>query len=460
MRSAWSLPLPFIHTPGDHGWDDARRAWNLAADQHPAAVAIPETAHDVVAAVSFAQDHGLRVAAQGTGHNAVPLGPLDDTVLIKTHAMRQLSIDHTGRIAWAQAGVLWGELTAAAAGHELAGLMGSSPDVGVVGYTLGGGLSWLGRSYGLSANNVEAVELVTADAELIVADPYNNPELFWALRGGGGSFGVVTEIGLRLFRVPEVYAGLLWWPAESGQQVLHAWRELTSGRVPDEFTTSFRYRNFPASPEVPAQLRGRSFVVVDVVHVGRPREADRLLAPLRGLRPLHDTLRMMSVPELGHLHGDPDHPVPFMADGALLASLPADAVDEVVRLAGPDSRSPLLSVELRQLGAEMGRTRHGNGALAAVPASYFLVATGTVPTQDAAAEVAARIEALKSALAPWTAQQVYLNLAGTSTDPSGFWSSLAYARLRRIKAAVDPRNMIRANHPIPPADRQPQGLIA
>src|SRR5262252_3531701 len=241
MRATKTVrPLTFL-TPGDPGWDDARRAWNLAVDQHPTAVAIPRTAHDVVAAVAFAREHGLRVAAQGTGHHAAPLGPLAGTVLIKTHAMRGISIDPIGRIARVEAGARWQEVADAAAGHGLAGLAGFAPELGVVGHVLGGGLSWLGRCYGLAANNVEAFELVTADGELVRADAVSEPDLFWALRGGGGSFGVVTAIELRLFPVTEVYAGLLYWPAEAGSAVLHVWRKLTEDYPPDEFTTTLRF---------------------------------------------------------------------------------------------------------------------------------------------------------------------------------------------------------------------------
>src|SRR6516162_4565739 len=235
-----------ILTAADPGWDEARRAWNLAVDQRPAAIARPASAQDVVAAVGYARRHGLRVAAQGTGHNAGPLGPLGDTVLVKTQRMRHVSIDPAARTARAQAGAVWADVVGPAAGHGLAALAGSSPDVGIVGYTLGGGMGWLGRAYGLSASNVESFEAVTADGRLVRADAGTEPDLFWALRGGGGSFGVVTAIELRLFPVTEVYAGQLWWPAESASQVLQAWRDLTQSGLPDEFTTVFRYLRLPA----------------------------------------------------------------------------------------------------------------------------------------------------------------------------------------------------------------------
>ncbi len=178
------------------------------------------------------------MAAQGTGHNAAPLGDLGDTLLVKTDAMQQVSIDPVARTGWVAAGACWQQVAEAAGAHGLAGLAGSSPNVGVVGYTIGGGMGWLGRTYGLSANNVESIDLVTADARLVRADGCREPDLFWALRGGGGSFGIVTGLEIRLFPISSVYAGLLWWPADAAAEVLHSWRELIQSTVPDEFTTA------------------------------------------------------------------------------------------------------------------------------------------------------------------------------------------------------------------------------
>jgi hypothetical protein len=451
--TAQLTPTPTIVTPASPDWDDARGAWNLSVDQQPAAVALPQSAADVVAAVDFARHHGLRVAAQGTGHNAGPLGRPASTLLINTRAMRQLSIDPVDRIARAEAGVVWQEVADAAAEYGLAGLAGSAPDVGVVGYTLGGGMSWLGRTYGLSANNVRAFEAVTADGRLVRADAGNEPDLFWALRGGGGSFAVVTAVELRLFPVAQVYAGLLFWPAEAGSRVLHAWRELTHSPLPDEFTTTARYLSFPPLPEVAPHLSGRSFVVVDAVHLGEPADADRLLAPVRALAPVTDTLRMVTAAALGHLHMDPEGPVPQVADGFTLTDLTEQAVDEIVEVEGPDAASPLQFVELRHLGGEMSRARPGNGALAAIAAPYLLLAGGMTPDLQTKATVAAHLRILKSALSPWSARHTCLNHTETRTDPGRFWSPPAYDRLRQIKAAVDPSDRIRANHPVPSADR-------
>src|SRR5215469_13299959 len=407
--------------PGDPGWDDARQAWNLTADQQPAAVAFPRSAADVAAAVSFARQRGLRVAAQGTGHNAEPLRSLTGTLLIETSKMRQVAIDPAAMTARAAAGASWGDVTTAAAQH------------------------------GLSANNVSAVELVTADGRLRRADVGSESGLFWALRGGGGSFGVVTAIELWLFPVTGVNAGLLWWPMHAAPSVLPAWRELTQSGLPDEFTTSVRLMRFPVLPNVPEAVRGRWFVIVDVVHSGPAPEADQILQPLRALAPARDTVRTRASQALGRLRSDDERPVPGVADGLMLTSLPPEAVDGLLRTAGPDTLSLLTAVELRLAGGELRRARPGNGALAAVDGQYALSAAGRAATPAAAMSTAWGVEAVISAMRPWSARQMYLNIAGPNRDPASFWPARAYGRLRRIKAAVDPDDLIRSNHPIPPA---------
>jgi len=214
-----------VSAPGDTDWDEARQAWNLAVDQRPAAVAIPATAADVVAVVEFARERGLLVTAQGTGHNAGAYDTLANTILVKTHELRGVEIDAEARIARCQAGTLWAEVTQPASELGLAPLAGSSPDVGVVGYVLGGGLSWLARKHGLASNNVRAIELVTADGALVRATHDDHADLFWALRGGGGNYGIVTAVEIELYAYPTVYAGMMLWPWERGAEVLKAWVE-------------------------------------------------------------------------------------------------------------------------------------------------------------------------------------------------------------------------------------------
>jgi FAD binding domain/Berberine and berberine like len=433
-------------------FDEARRAWNLAIDQRPAAVAFPESAQDVAAVVLFARESGLRVAAQGTGHNAGPLGSLEDTILVKTERLRAVSIDPAGRTARVEAGVVWLEVVEAAARHGLAALAGSSPDVGVVGYTLGGGMSFVVRRYGLAANHVSAIELVTADGRLVRADREHEPELFWALRGGGGSFGVVTAIELELLPIAHAYAGVLWYPIERGREVLHAWRELThSDGLPDELTTVGRFVNLPPIPEIPEPVRGKSFAIVEAYHLGDPARADELLAPLRALGPINDTIATVAMPALSHMHMDPEHPVPAAADGLMVDKLPPDALDTFVEAAGANAQFPLVSIELRHLGGELRRPRPEHGALGSIDAEYAMAAAGMIPAPELETPVRAQVQAVKDALAPWAAKQMYLNLAETQHDPASFWTEQAYHRLRRIKTAIDPDDIIRSNHAIPPA---------
>ena len=433
----------------DHGrWDEARLAWNLAVDQRPAAVALPESAEDVLAVVELARTFSLRVAPQGTGHNATPLGALEDTVLVKTERMRKVEVDRERQIARVEAGVLWLEVVEAAAAHGLAGLAGSSPDVGVVGYTLGGGVSFLGRKHGLAANSVTAIEVVTADGALRRVTAESDPDLFWALRGGGGDFGVVTALEFRLFPMESVYAGLLWWPIERASEVLHAWGDLVRTGVPDEITTVGRLLQLPPMPEIPEPVRGKSFVVVQVIHAGNPAVADDLIAPLRALGPVMDTVSEIPMPALSHLHMDPEHPVPGVGDGVMLSELEPETIDTLVRVAGPGSGSPLLSVEVRHLGGELGRTKPEHGALASIEAGYAFYAIGVTPTPEAAAGVRSYIELVKAAIEPWTARHAYLNFADTRREPGTFWAEQAHQRLIRIKQAANPDGLVRSNHPV------------
>ncbi len=431
-----------VFVPGDEAWGEARLAWNLAVDQRPAGVATPESAGDIVEIVEFAREAGLRVAPQGTGHGAAALGSLDDTILVKLHRLRGVAIDPESRTARAAAGTIWIEVVGEAARHGLAALAGSSPDVGVVGYLLGGGLSWLSRKHGIGANQVTAIELVTADGRLRRVDRDSDPDLFWALRGGGGNFGVVTAIEFQLIPVREVYAGILWYPVDRAAEVLAEWRAWTDG-LPDETTSVGRILQLPPFEEIPEPVRGKSFVVVEVIHCGSEREGRELVAPLRGLGPVMDTVEPVPVQALSHLHMDPDHPVPGSGDGMALVDVDVDAIDALVCAT---VGSPLLSVEVRQLGGAIGRTRAEHGCVASFEAPFLLYAVGVAPTPEAASAVERAVDGLRSALAEWESPQTCLNFAETKRDGKNLWSETSYRRLRRIKAAVDPQNRIRSNH--------------
>ncbi len=436
---------------GDEAYDAARVAWNLAVDQRPAVVVLPESAADVVAAVRAARASGLRVAAQGTGHNAAPLGDLSGTMLIKTERMRGVSVDAANKRVRVDAGVTWGEVVGPVQAHGLAALSGSSHDVGVVGYTLGGGISWLARSKGMSANSVHAIEIVLADGRLVRCDADHEPHLFWALRGGGGSFGVVTAIELELHEVPEVYAGMLVFGWERSAEVLQAWREWTH-TVPDEITSVGRILQVPPLPEIPEPVRGRRLAVVEVIYAGGDvAQAERLVAPLRALGAEIDTMHLMPTAELITLHMDPPGPVPGRGDGSLLQTVTAETIDALVAVAGPGSGSPLLSVEVRHLGGAVGRPSADHGAANTLAGEYVMFAVGMTMTPEMEPVVEAHVDAVKAVLAPWDAGKRYLNFAERPIDVrDAYATSGTYARLRAIKTLVDPENRFRANHPIEP----------
>ncbi len=440
-----------VTVPGDAGWDEARQAWNLAVDQRPAAVAEPETVADVVAIVNFARERGLRVAAQGTGHAASALvqASLHDTILIKTHRMRVVEVDPDRRRVQAQAGAVWADVVGPASEHGLAALAGSSHDVGVVGYCLGGGLSWLARKHGLAANSVTAVQIVTADGRVVVADAHHDADLFWAVRGGGGSFGIVTAIELALHPVEELYAGMLAFPVQRAAEVLRAWREWVR-TVPDEATSVGRILHFPPLEDIPAPLRGQSFVIVEMAYLGDEASGSELLAPLRALGPAMDTFAMVSPADLLALHMDPPQPVPGVGDGALLGVMPGEALDALVAVSGADT--PLLSVELRHLGGAVGRASEGHGALAALDGDFAFFAVGMAPHAGAAQAVRAQLDVVHQAICEWDAGRRYLNFSESAIDTRSAFTGPAYRRLQAIKALVDPADVFRSNHPIAPID--------
>ena len=432
-------------TSSDGYWDVARAAWVLNVEQRPSAVVHAESAADVAAAVDFAREHGLRVAPQGTGHNAAPLGDLAGTLLLKTSRMRGITIDPDRRTARVEAGVLWQELTEAAAEHGLSGLAGSSPDVGVVGYTVGGGLSWFGRKHGLSCSALLAAEVVTADGQLRTVDADHDADLFWALRGGGGGVAVVTALELRLWPLQEVQAGALFWPVERGAEVWRAWRSWVDA-LPEETTTWARYMSFPPVPDVPEPLRGGAFVVVEACHLGDADEAAALLAPMRALGPALDTFATIPTTALSRVHMDPEQPVPAAGEGMMLADLPEEAIEQLVRVGGPGSGSPLLSLEVRHLGGQLARA--ADGALESLRARFAVFAVGVTPDPVSEAHVRAHCDAVRAALAPWDAGCSYLNFTERSAAPSEFFTAEALARLRQVKQRYDAGDLVRSNHPV------------
>jgi FAD/FMN-containing dehydrogenase len=437
-----------IVRPGDDGWDDARRAWNLMADQRPAMVGLPESAAEVAELVSLARESGLRVTAQAEGHGAAALDPVgDDTLLIRTMRMADVEVDTGARRARVGAGAKWRDVVPQISEAGLAALSGSSPEVGIAGYTLGGGLGWFGRKHGLAAGQVEAIEVVTADGREVRASRDNEPDLFWALRGGGGSFGVVTAIEFGLIEVPELTAGMLVWPWQRAGEVLQAWREWI-GTVPEELTSATRILQVPPFPEIPEPFRGKQFVIVQLAFLGPEDEGARLLEPLRALGPDMDTYGPVTPLELGGLAMDPEDPVPARGTHALLDGVTAETIDALVGVAGHESGSPLTAVELRHLGGAIGRPDPDAGALSSIPGELSLFVVGATPAPELDQAVQAHLGRLDEAVGPWKADNVYLNFMDTPTDAQIGYDADAYSRLCEIKRRYDPDNLLRGNHAI------------
>ena len=437
-----------VFVPGQAGYDQARQAWNLAVDERPSVVVVAGSPADVVQAVRYARAHGMRIAPQGTGHGAEPLEPLDGAMLLRTTRMRQVRIDPATRTARADAGAVWQDVIVPAAEHGLAALAGSSPDVGVTGYTLGGGLGWLARRYGLAANSVTAAELVTPGGNLVRADAGHEPDLFWAVRGGGG-VGVVTALEMRLYPVGELYAGDLFFPIQRTAEVLHAWREWTA-TVPDEVTSLCHILRLPPLPELPEPLRGRAFAVVEAACLGDAGTGAELTGPLRRLGPERDTFAMIPAAALGQLNMDPSQPAPAEGNGAFLADFPAAAIDALVAVAGPDAQTPPDSVEVRHLGGALARPVPGGGAQPSIEASYLLFAAAAAPTSGLAGPARAHVQVVKDALAPWHASYDYYNFEETPAAAAAVLPPASVRRLQEIKASYDPDQVIISAHPVWP----------
>jgi hypothetical protein len=437
--------------PGEQGWDSGRAAWNLAIEQVPAMVARPSSTEEVAAAVNFARENGLRVAVQAEGHSAGALaGVGEDTLLLKTGRMTGAEVDIERRRARVGAAAKWRDISTQASPRGLAALSGSSAEVGVVGYTLGGGLGWLARKHGLACNSVLAAEVVTADGQLVRADHENEPDLFWALRGGGGSFGAVTALEFELYPAAELYAGMFAWPWERATDVLHAWRELVPS-LPDELSTWARILQVPPLPQIPEPVRGRQLVVVEAAYLGAPELGRELLRPLRDLGPELDTFAAVPPAVLGQLHMDPEEPVPFAMSGQLLDDLPPAAIDAIVEAAGPGSGSPLLSLEIRQLGGALRHPQPNAGALATLDHAFLTLGVGMLMNPAMAPAINGQLDVVADTLAPWDSGVTFASFIDVPIDVRKCYSPETFDRLQEVKRRYDPDELFRANHPIPSA---------
>jgi FAD/FMN-containing dehydrogenase len=432
--------------PGDEGWDAGRQAFNLRVDQRPAMIAEPCGLEEVSVVVDFAREAGLRVAPQRTGHNANPLGPLAETILLKTSRLDRVHIDARSRWACVGAGTRWEDVVPAASAQGLAALHGSTPDVSVAGYTLGGGMGWYARKHGLAANSVTAIEVVTADGAVRRVSAGSEPELFWALRGGGGNFGVATALEFDLYPVEEVYAGVLFFPFERGEEVLKAWLAWTA-EVPDEITSVGRLLQFPPFEEVPEPVRGKSFALVEAVYLGGEERGAQLLRPLRELGPAMDTFAMVPPAGIAEMHMDPRDPAPYDSTSSLLGELPESAIEDLVAAAGDGSGSALVSVELRHTGGALARSADHHGAIATLPGSFASFAVGMTMDEGSTAKTETDLARVAAAMKPFEAGR-YLNFVEQTTAAEAFFDPEVAERLRAAKEAYDPNRLFQANHEI------------
>jgi FAD/FMN-containing dehydrogenase len=438
-----------VHLPDEAGYDAARLPWNVAVDQRPAAVAFPRTPAEVATVVRRAAAEGLRIAPQSTGHNAGPLAAqgLDDVVVVRTSEMGAAIADPTRGIVRVEGGAIWEPAVEAAAAHGRAVLHGSSPDVGIAGYSLGGGIGWYARKLGLATNSLTAVELVLADGTLVRADETTNRELFWAVRGGGGNFGVVTALEFRMYDIATAYAGMLVWDLSRIEPVLREWAAWAPG-APDEVTTAFRAMRIPPLPELPEALRGRQLVVIDGAVLGSDERGAELLAGLRALRPEIDTFSRMPAKALTRIHMDPEGGAPFASDTAMLGGLPAAGVDAFIEAAGPDADTSVLLAELRQLGGALGRRHEGGGVLDRLEGQFIAFAGGMAITPEMGARAHADAVRITDALAPYGNGRTYLNFAETPVDVRSAYRDSAWVLLAGIRSAVDPHGVLVGNHPV------------
>jgi FAD/FMN-containing dehydrogenase len=437
--------------PGDEAYEAATRVFNLAAPATPAAAVTAVSIDQIRAALRYATAADLPVRVHVTGHGAAATRPMDGALLIKASLAGHVEIDTRRRLARIPAGTRWGAVIEAAAEHGLAAPHGSSPTVGVVGYLLRGGVSFYGRRLGLAANSVRALELITADGDLHRADASADAELLWAMRGGGGGFGIVTAVELELFPAESVVTGAAYWPAAQAEPLMAAWLAWSAG-APREATTTLRVLNLPKVPEVPPALSAGPVVCVDGAVLspageaaGAERCAAGLLEPLRAVAaPILDTWQLAAPPAVAHAHMDPADPFPIFADHMLLGELGDAGAAEFLRLTGQASGSVLTSAELRQLGGALAEPGEHGGVLSHLDARFAYVGSG-VPFDVSPDAIRQRCAAVRDALGRWDIRRTAPNFVGTVGQPQGHLSPQQVRAVDQVRSRIDPAGRFRGD---------------
>ncbi|MBL7257673.1 FAD-binding oxidoreductase [Paractinoplanes lichenicola] len=428
--------------PGDPQYPALATGFNVAVTPKPLAVVEAADERDVAETVRFAAATGHAIAVQATGHGLVD--PLEDAILVLTGRLGECVVHPEG---WARvgAGVRWQQVIDAAAPHGLAPLSGSAPGVGVVGYTTGGGLGPVARTFGWASDRVRAVEIVTGDGELRRATPDEEPDLFWGVRGGKGALGIVTAIEFDLIPLTTLYAGALYFAAADAATVVHTWREW-SASLSRAATTSLAFLQLPNAPGVPEPLAGKFTVAVRFAWTESAESGQAALTPLRAAAtPVVDAVQTIPYTAIGMIHSDPADPMPFSEKAGLLSAFPAEAADALLAAAGPESGSPQVIVELRQLGGALAEAGEHPSALCHRDAGYSLILIG-VPVPPVLPLLGPHAASVFTALDPWVTGGALPNV-GSGTGAERIARSYDPATLERLTAIADrydPANVFRA----------------
>jgi FAD/FMN-containing dehydrogenase len=440
-----------VITPADPGYDEARAAWNLVIDQHPAVIVVPQSAAEVSAAVRFAAAAGLGVKVQATGHGTSLEG--DGAMLILTRDLTELRVDAEAQTAWVGAGLKWGPVLAKAQEVGLAPLLGSSPGVGAVGYTLGGGMGWLARKYGLAVDSVIAFEVVLADGRIVRASAEENADLFWGLRGSAGSLGIITGMEIRLYPVATVYGGNLFYPVEMAREVLQRYRAWIE-TLPEEMTTSAVLMNVPPLPEVPDMLRGKSFVIVRGCYSGAAAEGEALLKYWREWQPAAiDMFQEMPFAAVAGISMDPEGPVPGLGTAEWIRGLSDETIEVLLRYGTPQGGPPaFLKTEVHHAGGKMGQ--EAANAFSHREQRLLVHLVGITPTPEAVQGLHQAVAGFRAAMAAELAGATYINFLDGAEKwerTAEAFSPAALRKLQALKAEFDPQNVFRFALDIKPA---------
>jgi hypothetical protein len=432
--------------PGDDGFDDASRAWNLAVPQRPVAVVHVADEQDVIAVVRVARERGFVISTQPGGHGAT--SALNGTVLLRTGALNRVVVDRAAGTARVGAGVKWGQLLAALDGSGLIGMAGSNPDVSVVGYLLGGGLSWFGRRYGIASQSLRGAHIVDGNGDARWVDDATDPDLMWALRGGGGEFGVVTEVEVELHTEPDLNGGKLMFPIAQAAGVLQAFAEVTR-HAPDGLTCWTSLMHFPQVPELPEPLRGNSFATVDITWLGHPEQGAGLIAPLREAGTvLSDSFGPITIGRLGEVAAEPTTPMPFIEWGGALPDLDPPAIERLVGVGGDRTRTALTVLQVRHLGGALAVPGGRPGAVTHVGAEYVVFTFGVAAAPELVDPIRASLDAVAQVCGPAATARIPLTFLGPGMDLTAVHDADTLSRLRSVKQHVDPHQVIRGNHPL------------